>query len=84
MKLQILETLADFESLKEGDLVACRWYRDVKAGGINHGRQTSHNIALVKPKNREIILDGKYNVYFNYELHLLGESNLAKVAKITF
>lgn len=68
-----LKTIADFEALKKGDYVACEFHRDVYPKKIRFG---VFKIALNRADTKEIILDKKDNVYFNYHMFVRGESNL--------
>lgn len=70
-----LETIEDFENLKKGDLVACEFHRDIH----DYPKQYRFKVfPIVKVRNdtKEVILQTKNNIYFNYKMFVDGESNL--------
>ena len=71
-----VRTREEFEALKVGEMLACTFHRDVvyKKKRVRFG---VFSVALNKYDTKEIILDKKDNVYFNYEMFLNGESNLS-------
>ena len=80
-----LRTIQDFESLKPGDFLACEFHREVK----DHPRQPFKfrvfQIAEVKTRTKEIILQRKNNLYFNYGMFIDpsdGASNLKSAVLI--
>ncbi len=81
-----LETIEDFESLKKGDWVTCEFhrylYRDKNDQGVKSGCFQIYDNNSYK----EIILDKKRNLYFNYELFITKDSgsNLKSCALIKF
>lgn len=80
-----LKTVSDFKSLKKGDLVACEWHRDQYEGkgGI---RFNTYIVFENKEHTSEIILNRKFNIYFNYDMFLFpekdGSSNLKSIVLI--
>lgn len=70
-----LKTINDFESLKKGDYLACEFHRDIHDYPKKY-RFKVFSIVKVKLHTKEIILQTKNNVYFNYEMFVNGESNL--------
>lgn len=74
-----LKTLSDFEILKKGDFVACEFHRDVHDYPKKSFRFKVFEIVENKAKTREIILQTKNNLYFNYGMFIDpsdGASNL--------
>lgn len=83
MELQKLESIADFELLKKGDILVCEFFRDTYKGN-KRTRFNTYEIVENKPYTNEIILQTKNNVYFNYMMYLNGrEGNLKNVSIIT-
>lgn len=76
-----LETLEDFENLKKGDIVACEFHRNIHDYPKTY-RFGVFKIFLNKRRAKEIILQKKNNVYFNYEMFLNGEGNLKEIKLI--
>lgn len=76
-----LKTLEDFENLKNGDIVACEFKRDINDFPKKY-RFNVFTIAENKASAKEIILQKKNNIYFNYEMFLSGDSNLKIAVKI--
>jgi hypothetical protein len=76
-----LTTLEDFENLKKGDVVACEFYRNIHDYPKVY-RFGVFKVALNKSSHKEIILQKKNNVYFNYEMFLSGEGNLKQIKLI--
>ncbi|SEC45345.1 hypothetical protein SAMN04489761_3035 [Tenacibaculum sp. MAR_2009_124] len=83
---ETINTLEQFESLKEGDLVVCEFHRDTYKGN-NRTRFAAYEIHENKASCNEIILQKKNNVYFNYFMFLApekhGSSNLKSLTRIT-
>lgn len=73
-----IETVEDFQNLKKGDLVACEFHRDTYKKG-KRTRFASYIILENKSYCKEIILEKQCNVYFNYEMFLMGDSNLKSI-----
>jgi hypothetical protein len=75
-----LITLEDFQSLKKWDYVACKFKRNIL--WIEWFKfwvfEIYQNIEFAK----EIVIDKKRNIYFNYEMFLNGESNLEDILLI--
>jgi len=70
-----LTKIEDFESLKPGDFVACEFHRDIHDYPKTY-RFKVFPIVKVKTDDKEVILQTKNNIYFNYEMYVNGESNL--------
>jgi hypothetical protein len=74
-----LETEEDFASLQKGDILACEFHRDVHDGPRIKFRFNTFKIAEVKTRTKEIVLQKKNNIYFNYGMFIDpsdGVSNL--------
>jgi hypothetical protein len=76
-----LNTLRDFENLKKGDMVACEFHRNIHDHPKTY-RFGVFKIFLNKSSHKEIILQKKNNIYFNYEMFLSGEGNLKQIMLI--
>ncbi len=75
-------TINDFVKLTKGDFVACEFHRNVH----DHPKTYRFNvfkIFIAKHSSKEIILQSKNNIYFNYEMFLAGKSNLQSIMLIT-
>jgi len=73
-----LKTISDFESLKKGDVIACEFHRDMEDYPKKF-RFKVFEIVENKSRTKEIILQKKNNLYFNYGMFLDpsdGASNL--------
>jgi len=70
-----LKTVADFESLQKGDFVVCEFHRDVHDFPKKY-RFKVFPIVKVRTDTKEVILQTKNNIYFNYLMFIDGESNL--------
>ena len=80
-----LKTLKDFQGLKKGDTIACEFHRDMH-DYPNKYRFKVFKIANILEHSKEVILQIKNNLYFNYELFLnpkLGASNLKSAVLIS-
>lgn len=77
-----LTTKEDFENLKKGDKLACEFHEYIRnsKGPCRFG---IFEIFLNKSQDREIILQKKNNIYFNYEMFLNGNSSLKHVVLIS-
>lgn len=74
-----IKTKEDFESIKKGDILICEFNRDVYEGPKKQYRFGSFIVAENKENTSEMILNRKWNIYFNYEMFInpeLGISNL--------
>lgn len=74
-----LITLSDFESLQKGDTIACEFHRDMHDYPRKSFRFKVFEIVEVKTRTKEIILQRKNNIYFNYGMFIDpsdGSSNL--------
>ncbi len=74
-----LTTLEDFESLQKGDTIACEFHRDIHDYPRKSFRFKVFEIVEVKVRTKEIILQTKNNIYFNYGMFIDpsdGASNL--------
>jgi hypothetical protein len=81
IQVKDIETLEDFQRLQKGDLVAVEWKRDMYLGN-KQTRFGTYKIAENKEHTKEIILQVKNNVYFNYNMFLnpeIGISNLKSI-----
>jgi len=79
IQCQELKTVADFEGLQKGDTIACEFHRDVHDFPRKSFRFKVFEIVEVKRRTKEIILQTKNNLYFNYGMFIDpsdGESNL--------
>lgn len=73
-----LKTIEDFESLNSGDFVACEFHRNVHDYPKTY-RFKVFPIHKVRTDTKEVILQKKNNIYFNYGMVVDpsdGESNL--------
>lgn len=75
MTTKILKTLEDFQALKKGDVLVCKFHRDTYKLA-KRTRFASYEVQDNKLHQKEIILQKQNNVYFNYECFLMGDSNL--------
>lgn len=76
-----LKTVADFESLQKGDFIACEFHRDIH-DYPNKYRFKVFPIVKVRTDLKEVILQTKNNIYFNYQMFVDGESNLKSAVLI--
>ena len=80
-----LKTIEDFELLKKGDSLACEFHRDVHDYPRKSFRFKVFEIVEVKTRTKEIILQTKNNLYFNYGMFVDpsdGSSNLKSATLI--
>lgn len=73
-----LTKIEDFESLKPGDFVACEFHRDIHDYPKTY-RFKVFPIVKVRTDTKEVILQTKNNIYFNYKMFIDdsdGGSNL--------
>jgi hypothetical protein len=70
-----LKTIEDFKNIKKGDHLACEFNRDVHDFPKTY-RFNVFKVSENKERTKEIILQKKNNIYFNYEMFVNGESNL--------
>jgi len=82
MEFKKLETIADFEALKKGDTVACEFHSNIHDYPKTY-RFNVFKIVSIKPAQKEVILQTKNNIYFNYEMFLNASSNLKEIVLIT-
>jgi hypothetical protein len=81
-----LKTIADFEGLEKGDLLACEFHRDMHDHPRRSFRFKVFEIVEVKTRTKEIILQTKNNLYFNYGMFIDpsdGASNLKSAVLIS-
>lgn len=81
-----LNTLEDFESLQKGDIIACEFHRDVHDHPRRSFRFKVFEIVEVKTRTKEIILQSKNNLYFNYGMFIDpsdGASNLKSAIRLS-
>jgi hypothetical protein len=74
-----LKTIEHFESLQKGDYLACEFHRDVHDYPRKSFRFKVFQVVEVKTRTKEIILQKKNNIYFNYGMFIDpsdGASNL--------
>lgn len=71
----------DFETLKKGDNIACEFHRDLHDYPKKY-RFKVFQIVKVRTDTKEIILQTKNNLFFNYEMFANGESNLKSAVLI--
>ena len=74
-----LKTIEDFESLKRGDAIACEFHLDMHDHPRKPFRFKVFEVVENKARTREIILQTKNNIYFNYGMFVDpsdGASNL--------
>ncbi len=81
IKPMALNTTEAFEILKKGDFVACEFKRNIHDFPKIY-RFNVFKIFQNKLDTKEIILQKKNNVYFNYEMFLDGKSNLKNIILI--
>ena len=84
IKAEYISTPEGFEELKKGDTVAVEWKRDSFKNN-KRTRFASYEVAENKKDARELILQRKNNVYFNYGMFLNPEevSNCKHIIKIS-
>lgn len=83
INIRSLKNLTDFESLKKNDIVLCEFHLLIH----DYPKTYKENVFKVyenKSDTKEIILQKKNNVYFNYEMFLNGESNLKNISLVFF
>lgn len=78
--MKTLTKLQEFQDLKKWDKVICSFFRDVWCD-IRKRRFWKFKIVENKEYSKEIILEKKDNIYFNYEMFLNWESNLKEILK---
>ena len=77
-----LKTIEDFESLKKRDTLGCEFHRDMHDYPKQY-RFKVFPIVKVRTDTKEVILQTKNNIYFNYKMFVDGESNLKSAVLIT-
>jgi len=85
MKVKELKTIGDFENLKNGDYVACEFYRDVHDYPKKPFRFKVFQVYKVLPRTKEVVWQKKNNIYSNYGIFLgqiEGESNLLSASLV--
>lgn len=80
-----LKTFEDFKQLKKGDIVACEFHRNMNQGIKLTFRFKVFEVVENKQTTDEIILNKKFNNYFNYKMFTDGDSgsNLKSATLIT-
>lgn len=78
-----LTCLEDFENLKKGDVVACEFKINIHDMPREPYRFRVFEVAENKARTKEIILQIKNNIYFNYEMYLNEESILKNISLIS-
>jgi len=82
-----LKTVADFEGLQKGDTIACEFHRDMHDYPRKSFRFKVFEIVEVKTRTKEIILQTKNNLYFNYGMFIDtsdGASNLKSAVLLNY
>lgn len=82
-----LKTIEDFENLKKGDILACEFKRDVYDYPKKSFRFKVFNVYSTIPRTKEVVLQKKNNIYFNYGMFLDpsdGVSNLLSATLIKY
>lgn len=82
-----LKTLYDFESLNKGDIIACEFHREVQDHPRKPFRFKVFEIVEVKIRTKEIVLQKKNNLYFNYGMFIDpsdGKSNLKSAVLLNY
>ena len=69
-----IKTMEDFESLKKGDTVAVEFNKNIHDYPKKPYRFGIFKIFLNKRDTKELILQKKNNIYFNYKMFVKGES----------
>ena len=69
IRTRFITTEKDFKDLKKGDIVAVEWKRDSYVGN-KKTRFATYTIYENRDSEKEIILQFKNNVYFNYSMFL--------------
>lgn len=69
-----LKTQEDFESLKRWDYVACEFHRNIHDYPKVPYRFWVFKIYMCRKDTKEIILQKKNNIYFNYWAYIEWES----------
>jgi hypothetical protein len=82
IKVKPITSLEDILNLKKGDNVACEFHRNIHDYPKKPYRFKVFQVFLNKIDAKEIILQKKNNIYFNYEMFLNGESNLKSIVLI--
>lgn len=85
IKSKELKTIKDFECLQKGDFVACEFHRDVQDYPKKSFRFKVFEIFDVNTRSKEIVLQKKNNLYFNYGMFIDpsdGVSNLKSAIKL--
>ncbi len=77
-----LEKVEQFENLKPGDFLACEFYRNIHDYPKQY-RFKVFPIVKVRTDTKEVILQTKNNIYFNYQMFVDGESNLQSAKLIS-
>lgn len=75
MQTKVLKTIQDFEDLQIGDWLACEFHRNVHDHPKTY-RFKVFQVVTVRFDTKEVILQKKNNIYFNYKMFVHGESNL--------
>ena len=83
MNFKKLETIHDFENLKEGDRIIVKWsdYLIKHTPGVK--KLKMYEIELIKPEQQEIICELENNHYFNWEVFLERRSQAEEVYLVT-
>lgn len=79
-----LTSIDDFKGINKGDTLAVQWKLDTRKGKkrTRFAAYEVYDNLTVSRGLPEIVLQKSYNVYFNYEMFLNGESNAKDVVLI--
>ncbi len=86
IKMKELKTLEDFITIKKNDILACEFHQNVHDYPKKPFRFGVFKVFTIIPELKEIVLQKKNNIYFNYGLYLdpsTGASNLKSAVLIT-
>ena len=81
MKFIKLMTIEDFENLSAGDLIIVKWDKYIQKHN-NCNEIESYKIYENKKRCEEIICKLRGNHYFNYDMHVKGQSSALEVYKV--
>lgn len=82
IQVKDLKNIEDFESLKKGDFVACE-FRSVIHEYPKQYLFKVFPIVEVRTDTKEVILQTKNNIYFNYKMFIEGKSILKSAVLIS-
>ena len=82
MKLELINTIEQFEQIKKGDLILVKWSDYIVRHTPYAKNIMLYNVYENKANQNEIICQIKGNHYFNYERFLKGLSWVLEVYKV--